>query len=42
MPFSIYDVTLFIGLSVTGKKVEFGEDDLCRTKLVSMVCLRMA
>ena len=41
MPFSVYDVTLFIGLPVTGKIVEFGEDDFSMTELARMVCLRM-
>jgi len=42
VPFSVYDVALFIGLPVTGKIVEFGEDDLSTTELARMVCLRVA
>jgi len=42
VPFSVYDVALFTGLSVTGKLVEFGEDDLSMTELARMVRLRMA
>ncbi|KAJ8429584.1 hypothetical protein Cgig2_023790 [Carnegiea gigantea] len=41
-PFSVYDVALFTGLLVTGKIVEFGEDDLSTIELARMVCLRMA
>ncbi|KAJ8422394.1 LOW QUALITY PROTEIN: hypothetical protein Cgig2_028209 [Carnegiea gigantea] len=41
VPFSVYNVALFIGLPVTGKIVEFGEDDLSTTELARMVCLRM-
>ncbi|KAJ8423572.1 hypothetical protein Cgig2_013325 [Carnegiea gigantea] len=41
-PLSVYDVALFTGLPVTGKIVEFGEDDLSTTELVRMVRLRMA
>ncbi|KAJ8435706.1 hypothetical protein Cgig2_002663 [Carnegiea gigantea] len=36
IPFSVYNVTLFISLPVTGKIVEFGEDDLSTTKLARM------
>ncbi|KAJ8449610.1 hypothetical protein Cgig2_005632 [Carnegiea gigantea] len=40
--FSVYDVALFTGLPVTGKIVEFGEDDLFTTELARMVRLHMA
>ncbi|KAJ8427794.1 hypothetical protein Cgig2_032853 [Carnegiea gigantea] len=36
VPFSIYDVTMFSCLPVTGKIVEFGEDDLSTTELAKM------
>ncbi|KAJ8446521.1 hypothetical protein Cgig2_027483 [Carnegiea gigantea] len=36
VPFSVYDVTLFTGLPVTDKIVEFGEDDLSTTELARM------
>ncbi|KAJ8435883.1 hypothetical protein Cgig2_010916 [Carnegiea gigantea] len=42
VPFSVYDIALFTGLPVTGKRVEFDEDDLCSTELARMVGLRMA
>ncbi|KAJ8434095.1 hypothetical protein Cgig2_005774 [Carnegiea gigantea] len=42
VPFSVYDVALFIGLLVTGKIVEFGKDDLSITEQVRMVRLHMA
>ncbi|KAJ8425902.1 hypothetical protein Cgig2_012670 [Carnegiea gigantea] len=42
VPFSVYEVALFIGLPVTGKVVEFGEDDLSTTELERMVRLPMA
>ncbi|KAJ8434762.1 hypothetical protein Cgig2_019687 [Carnegiea gigantea] len=42
VPFSVYDITLFICLPVTSKVVEFGEDNLSTTKLAMMVRLRMA
>ncbi|KAJ8442944.1 hypothetical protein Cgig2_019517 [Carnegiea gigantea] len=41
VPFSVYDVARFTGLPVTGKIVEFGEDDLFTTELARMVCLCM-
>ncbi|KAJ8426989.1 LOW QUALITY PROTEIN: hypothetical protein Cgig2_033847 [Carnegiea gigantea] len=42
VPFSVYDVAFFTGLPVTGKRVEFGEDDLSTTELARMVRLCMA
>ncbi|KAJ8440453.1 hypothetical protein Cgig2_013612 [Carnegiea gigantea] len=42
VPFSMYDVAFFTSLSVTGKRVEFGEDDLSATELARMVRLCMA
>ncbi|KAJ8427146.1 hypothetical protein Cgig2_005204 [Carnegiea gigantea] len=42
VPFSVYNIALFTDLPVTGKIVEFGEDDLSTTELARMVRLRMA
>ncbi|KAJ8449477.1 hypothetical protein Cgig2_002274 [Carnegiea gigantea] len=38
----MYDVAFFTGLPVTGKVVEFGEDDLSMTELTTIVRLCMA
>ena len=40
VPFSVYNVALFEGVPVTGKIVEFTEDDLSMIELVRMVRLR--
>ena len=42
VPFSVYCIALFTGFPVTGKIVEFGENDLSTTELVRMVRLCMA
>ncbi|KAJ8427786.1 hypothetical protein Cgig2_032845 [Carnegiea gigantea] len=42
MQWELTVVALLTGLTVTGKIVEFGEDDLSTTELVRMVHLRMA
>ena len=42
VPFSIYDIALFIGLAVTGKIMEFDEDDLSTIELARMVHLHIA
>ena len=42
VPFSMYDVTFFIGLPVMGKIVEFAEGDFSTTDIARMVRQRMA
>ncbi|KAJ8429561.1 hypothetical protein Cgig2_010274 [Carnegiea gigantea] len=37
-----WEVRALLYVWLTGKRVEFGEDDLCRTELANMVRLRMA
>ncbi|KAJ8433148.1 hypothetical protein Cgig2_007112 [Carnegiea gigantea] len=42
VPFSVYDVSFFIGLPVMGKIVEFAEGDFSTTDIARMVWQRMA